>query len=79
MITKDLILPDTGMGITEGSIVRWVKAIGDSVEKGDVIAEMETAKSTVEIEAVDAGTLVDILVPEDETIEVGTVIARIAA
>lgn len=73
---KDLILPDTGMGITEGTIVQWLKAVGDPVAVGETVAEMETAKATVEIEAVESGTLAEILVATGETVEVGAVIAR---
>lgn len=74
---KDLILPDTGMGITEGTIVKWRKAVGDPVAIGDIVADVETAKATVEIEAVDAGTLAEIVVAEGEVAEVGSTIARI--
>jgi pyruvate/2-oxoglutarate dehydrogenase complex dihydrolipoamide acyltransferase (E2) component len=76
---QDLILPDTGMGITEGTIVRWLKAVGDAVKKGEIVAEMETAKATVEVEAVCGGTIAEIVAGEGKTVDVGTVIARIEA
>ena len=52
----------------------WVKRVGERVERGDVIAEVETEKTTVELEALDAGTLVEILHPGGDEVAVGTVI-----
>jgi len=70
-------LPNVGMGISEATIVRWLKAVGDSVAAGEAVAEIETAKSTVEIEAPVAGTLSAIHFAEDSEVEVGTEIAVI--
>lgn len=70
-------IPDVGMGVTEVTIVTWLKQVGDRVEAGEAIAEMETAKSTVEVEAPAAGTLSQILVEVDETVDVGVQIATI--
>jgi pyruvate/2-oxoglutarate dehydrogenase complex dihydrolipoamide acyltransferase (E2) component len=70
-------IPDVGMGVTEVTIVSWLKQVGDRVEAGEAIAEMETAKSTVEVEAPAAGVLSQILVKVDETVDVGVQIATI--
>lgn len=73
----ELKLPDTGMGITEGTIVKWLKSVGDSVVVGEIIGEVETAKATVEIEAVAAGTIEQLVVSEGKTVDVETTIALI--
>jgi pyruvate/2-oxoglutarate dehydrogenase complex dihydrolipoamide acyltransferase (E2) component len=70
-------LPNVGMGISEATIVRWLKAVGDRVETGEPIAEIETAKSTVEVEAPASGTLSAILYEEDSEVEIGVEIATI--
>ena len=76
-MTKSVIIPKSGMGITEGEVVRWLKAEGDRVSEGEVIAEVETAKATIEIEAPASGVLTRILVHEGENVEVNTEIATI--
>ena len=68
--------PSAGESITEVTIARWLKKDGEYVEKDEVIAEIETDKATLEISAEESGVL-KILVPEDETVKVGTVIATI--
>ncbi|MDG2533868.1 biotin attachment protein [Sphingomonas sp. HITSZ_GF] len=70
-------LPNVGMGISEATIVKWLKAVGDSVEAGEAVAEIETAKSTVEVEAPVSGTISAIHFAEDTEVEVGTEIATI--
>ncbi|MBM0169723.1 biotin/lipoyl-containing protein [Altererythrobacter sp. C41] len=70
-------LPSISMGVTEATIVSWLKNVGDRVEAGEVIAEVETAKSTVEVESPASGTLASIVVQVDETVDVGTEIATI--
>lgn len=72
-----VFLPNVGMGISEATIVKWLKAVGDPIEAGEIIAEIETAKSTVEVEAPVAGTVAAILYEEDTELEVGTEIAQI--
>lgn len=76
-MTVKVNLPKGGMGIDEGTIVRWLKAVGDRVTSGEAIAEVETAKATVEVEATATGTLSAILVPEGETVPVNTDLAEI--
>jgi len=77
-MSTDVIMPALGFDMTEGLLARWLKNEGDPVEKGQAIAEIETEKATVEIEAAAAGILARILVPAGETVPVGTVIGVIA-
>lgn len=70
-------LPSISMGVTEATIVNWLKNVGEQVEAGEVIAEVETAKSTVEVESPASGTLASIVVQVDETVDIGTEIATI--
>ncbi len=71
-------MPALSPTMTEGKLALWLKAEGDPVAPGDVLAEIETDKATMEIEAVDAGTLGRIVVPEgSEGVPVNTVIAMI--
>jgi pyruvate dehydrogenase E1 component beta subunit len=76
----DVLMPALSPTMTEGKIARWLKQPGDKVKAGDVLAEIETDKATMEIEAVDEGTLARILVPEgSENVAVNAPIAVIAA
>jgi pyruvate dehydrogenase E2 component (dihydrolipoamide acetyltransferase) len=74
---KDILMPQMGYDMTEGTVVRWVKKVGDRVQRGDVVAEIETDKATVEIEAFESGTLLRILAETGETIPVGEPIATL--
>ena len=76
MATK-VVLPKMGMGIEEGTVVRWLKAVGDKVVAGEPLVEIETAKATQEVEALASGTLVSILLPEGGTAAINTTIAVI--
>ncbi len=76
----DLVtMPKLGFDMAEGTLVRWVKAEGDSVEKGAVIAEIETDKATVEVESSFEGVMFRHLVAEETTLPVNAPIAVIAA
>jgi len=84
IIFKNLVMPiniempklsDT---MTEGTLVSWRKKAGDTVEIGDIIAEIETDKATMEMEAFDEGTIVEVLVQEGTKAPVGAVLAIIA-
>ncbi len=77
MAITDVLLPQYGMGMQDGDITKWLKAVGDSVAEGEPLVEVEAAKTTVEVPSPVSGTLVEILAPEGETVEVRTVIARI--
>ncbi len=68
-------MPNLGHDIETGKIVGWLKKVGDTVERGDVIAEVETEKVTMEVEAFDSGTLVEIVQDVDAEVATGEVIA----
>lgn len=70
-------LPKSGMGIDEGTVFRWLKAVGDRVEQGEVLVEVETAKALQEVVAPVSGTIGDILVKEGETVPVNSILALI--
>ena len=77
MAVQDYKLPDVGEGLTEAEIVTWKVAVGDTVGINDVVVEIETAKSLVELPSPYAGTVTALLVPEGETVPVGTPIISI--
>jgi 2-oxoglutarate dehydrogenase E2 component (dihydrolipoamide succinyltransferase) len=70
-------MPQWGMGMTEGTVVRWLKAEGDTVEKDEPIVEVETAKANGEVEAPVAGTLTKLIAEEDEEVPVQGLLAII--
>jgi pyruvate dehydrogenase E2 component (dihydrolipoamide acetyltransferase) len=70
-----VIMPKMGDGMEEGTLLRWLKSVGEEVEAGDPIAEIETDKVTLELEAADAGVLTQTLVNEGQTVPIGTAIA----
>jgi len=70
-------MPKLGFDMTEGKLVRWVKAEGEAVQKGEVLAEIETDKATVEVEALVAGVVRKHLIPEDTSVPIGEPIAVI--
>ncbi|MCK8475598.1 dihydrolipoamide acetyltransferase family protein [Microbacterium aurugineum] len=72
MSTQNFNLPDVGEGLTEAEVVAWKVAPGDTVAINDVICEIETAKSLVELPSPHAGVVGEILVEEGTTVEVGT-------
>ncbi len=73
----DYKLPDPGEGLTEAEIVTWRVAVGDTIEINDIVVEIETAKSLVELPSPYAGTVTALLVEEGQTVEVGTPIISI--
>src|SRR4051794_25272745 len=73
----EYLLPDVGEGLTEAEIVSWKVKVGDTVEINDIVCEIETAKSIVELPSPFAGVVSAILAPEGETIQVGTPIIAI--
>src|SRR5215217_6762976 len=70
-------MPKMGDAMEEGTLVKWLKSEGDEVSEGDPIAEIETDKVTLELEAEDAGTLAQLIADEGEDIPVGEPIAFI--
>src|SRR5258708_21078011 len=63
-MSTQILMPALSPTMTEGKLARWLKKVGDDVRAGDVIAEIETDKATMEVEAVDEGKLAQILVDE---------------
>jgi pyruvate dehydrogenase E2 component (dihydrolipoamide acetyltransferase) len=68
-------MPKLSDTMTEGTVIKWHKQVGDSVEVGDVLAEIETDKATMEMEAFDDGTITEILVPAGERAVIGGILA----
>ncbi len=77
-MATNVILPKWGLTMEDGTVVAWYVDEGDHVVEGEVIAEVETEKVENELEAPCAGVVARILVDEDETVDVGTVLAVIA-
>jgi pyruvate/2-oxoglutarate dehydrogenase complex dihydrolipoamide acyltransferase (E2) component len=67
-------MPKLGYDMESGKVAGWIKKVGDTVARGDVIAEIETEKSTVEMESTSAGTLVEIVADAGAELPVGEVI-----
>ena len=77
MAVKEFKLPDPGEGLTEADIVTWNVKVGDTVKVNDIVVEIETAKSLVELPVPFAGTVTALLVSEGDTVEVGTPIIAV--
>src|SRR5215217_2657944 len=75
-----ILMPALSPTMTEGNLAKWLKNEGDAVSSGDVIAEIETDKATMEVEAVDEGTIARLLIPEGTAdVPVNDIIAVLAA
>ena len=72
-----VILPKWGVSMQDAILVRWLKQAGDQVQKGEPIAEFETDKVETELEAPVSGTIIQLLADEEDTVDVGAVIAEI--
>ena len=77
MATVEVLLPQWGMGMSEGTITTWLKAVGDTVAEDEPLAEVEAEKVEETLESPATGTIVEIVVPEGETVDVRSVVARI--
>jgi pyruvate dehydrogenase E2 component (dihydrolipoamide acetyltransferase) len=75
---SEVVMPQMGADMTEGTLLRWLKQEGDAVARGDVIAEIETDKANVEIEAFEAGVFRKTLAAEGDVIPIGGIIAIVA-
>ncbi len=73
----DVVMPQMGESIVEGTVTRWLKKPGDRVERDEALFEISTDKVDTEIPSPAAGTLAEILVPEGQTVPINTVVARI--
>ncbi len=77
-MSSDIRMPKLSDSMEEGTVIRWMVAVGQSITAGDVIAEVETDKANVEIEAETSGVISEIVVAEGATAAVGAVIATLA-
>ncbi|WP_315580142.1 2-oxoglutarate dehydrogenase, E2 component, dihydrolipoamide succinyltransferase [uncultured Actinomyces sp.] len=75
----EVIMPALGESVTEGTVTTWLKSVGDAVETDEPLVEVSTDKVDSEVPSPASGFLAEIRVPEDETVEVGTVLAVITA
>lgn len=76
-MSESVVLPALGESVTEGTVTRWLKNVGDTIEVDEPLLEVSTDKVDTEIPSPFSGTLEEILVQEDETAEIGVVLARI--
>lgn len=76
--TTDVVMPKMGESIQEGKVLKWLKAVGDKIERDEVLLEISTDKVDTEVPAPVGGTIAEILANVDDVVEVGKVIARIA-
>lgn len=72
---KEIIMPKIGLDMEEGVITEWLKAVGDRVEEGEALCEIETDKAVTSVESAVAGTLVEIVAEEGESVEITKTIA----
>ena len=74
-MSVNIEMPKLSDTMTEGTLIKWHKKVGDSVEIGDILAEIETDKATMEMEAFDDGTITEILIQEGERAPIGGILA----
>jgi pyruvate dehydrogenase E2 component (dihydrolipoamide acetyltransferase) len=75
----EVVMPQMGESITEGTVSKWLKAVGDSIEKDEPLLEISTDKVDAEVPSPSAGTLLEIRAQEGETVEVGSIVALVGA
>src|SRR2546426_10097889 len=75
----DITIPALGESITEATILRWLKAAGEAVERDEVIVEIETDKATMELVAPETGVLSEVLKGEGEKVQIGETIGRVTS
>ena len=75
----EIVMPQMGESITEGTVSKWLKAVGERIEKDEALLEISTDKVDAEVPSPAAGTLLEIRVNEGETVEVGSVLALVGA
>ena len=73
----DVVMPQMGVSVSEGTITKWSKQVGEHIEADETLLEISTDKVDTEVPSPASGVVTEILVPEGETVEVGTVLARI--
>ena len=75
----EVLLPQWGMGMSEGTVVEWKKKVGDAVTEGDILADVEAEKATQELESPATGVLTEIRVQVNQETKVRSVLAIIEA
>src|SRR6188768_205294 len=78
-MAKQVVMPQMGESVTEGTIVRWLKKVGDAVDRDEPLYEISTDKVDAEIPSPAAGVLIEIRVHEGEPVAVDTVVATVGA
>ena len=76
-MAADVVMPRLSDSMEEGTVLQWLKSVGDEVKRGDELVEIETDKANMTYEATDEGVLIEILAEEGDTLPIGEVIARI--
>src|ERR687887_2314750 len=76
-MATEITMPRLSDSMEEGTILRWLKSVGDEVKRGDELVEIETDKANMTYEASDEGVLIEIVADEGDTLPIGEVIARI--
>ncbi len=74
----EVVMPQMGVSVSEGTITKWLKQVGDAIGRDEPLLEISTDKVDTEVPSSAEGVVAEILVQEGETVEVGTVLARIA-
>lgn len=77
IMRKEVVMPKIGLDMEEGTILTWLKAVGDPVKEGEPIAEIETDKATTEVESTVTGVMAEIVEEEGAVVEITKTIAYI--
>lgn len=78
-MAQEIKMPELGSDIEEGVLLNWIKQVGEQINEGDVLAEIETDKATVEVPATASGTIIELMGKPGETLKVGAVIGYVGA
>ena len=78
-MAETINMPKLGFDMAEGTLVRWVKQVGENINKGDVLAEIETDKATVEVESPAGGVVLQLIVNQGDVVPVNAPIAVVGA
>ena len=73
----DFVMPQLGADMTAGKLLRWRKTVGDRIQRGEIIADVETDKADIEVEVFTTGVIEELLVQPEEIVPVGTIMAII--
>ena len=73
----NIVMPKLGESVEEGTVIRWLKKIGDVVERDESVVEITTDKIDTDIPAIESGILAEIMIPEGQTVAIGSVLGII--